>query len=280
MKRLIGLIGDPVAHSKSPQMHNVQFESLGLPFSYHAFQVPDEMLSGAVSGMKALGFKGFNVTIPHKVAVMEYLDEVSDEAMRIGAVNTVVNESGKLVGYNTDGKGYLLSLEKETGISLKGKKLLVIGAGGAARALLVTLLEGGAGRVDIANRSLEKARALVRALSQGACKVLSLPEAEQRLGDYDLIVNTTPVGMSPNIEQSPIKVENIKPGAIASDIVYNPLETEFLQQSRKKGAVIHTGIGMFAGQGALAFERWTGRIPDFEAMKRTVLEEMNGSHGQ
>ncbi len=275
MKRLIGLIGNPVAHSKSPHMHNAQFESLGLPFSYYAFQVGKDMLAEAVNGMKALDFKGFNVTIPHKVAVMEHLDDISDEAKRIGAVNTVVNEKGKLIGYNTDGRGYLLSLESETGFSLKNKEILVIGAGGAARALLVTLQEGGAGRVDIANRSTGKGEALAASLSLDGCMVLSLSQAEENLGKYDLIVNTTPVGMSPNIEQTPIKVDNIKPGAIASDIVYNPLETQFLKQCRRKGAVIHNGIGMFAGQGALAFERWTGRLPDIEAMKKTVLAEMN-----
>ncbi|WP_096201341.1 shikimate dehydrogenase [Bacillus sp. FJAT-45350] len=277
MGKLFGLLGHPVGHSMSPAMHNDAFASLELSHFYHAFDVPEENLKTAVEGLKALGVSGFNVTIPHKVAIMELLDEVDQEAKIIGAVNTVVNEDGRFVGYNTDGQGYLTSLLEVTGDSLRSKSVLVIGAGGAARAIATVISNYGVKSLTICNRTIDKAKWIAdNCFSNTKMDAMTLVESEKLINRYDVIINTTSVGMSPNIDEVPISVESVKKGTVVSDLIYNPLKTKFLEQAESKGAIIVNGVGMFVGQGAHAFEKWTGLSPNKEQMKKIVEEQLGG----
>lgn len=278
MGKLFGLLGHPVGHSMSPIMHNDQFAFLGLDCYYHAFDVHPEKLENAVKGIKALGIYGFNVTIPHKVEIMKYLDEIDEEALQIGAVNTVVNRDGKLFGYNTDGKGFAVSLQTAAGADFLDKKMLIVGAGGAARGIFVTLARMGANAIDIANRTVEKAEGLIAGnpypIQSGA---KSIKEAEENLAEYQIIINTTSVGMSPKIDELPLQLTNMKPGTILSDIIYNPLETKWLKEGKIVGAVTQNGVGMFVGQGALAFEMWTKEKPDYNRMEQIVMKQLGGN---
>lgn len=278
MGKIFGLLGHPVGHSMSPVMHNDQFTFLGLDCNYHAFDVLPDELENAVKGIKALGISGFNVTIPHKVEIMKFLDEIDDEAMQIGAVNTVVNRNGKLYGYNTDGKGFAVSLENKAGKDFLSKKMLIIGAGGAARGIFVTMARMGAIAIDFTNRTIEKAEQLI---SENPYPIQSnarsIKEAEEHLHEYQIIINTTSVGMSPKIEDLPLQLTNMKPGTILSDIIYNPIETKWLKAGKALGAVTQNGVGMFVGQGALAFEMWTNKKPDFNRMEQIVMKQLGGN---
>ncbi|WLR49916.1 shikimate dehydrogenase [Bacillus tianshenii] len=277
MGELYGLLGHPVGHSMSPVMHNDAFAALDLPHHYHAFDVHPDELTEAVKGLKALGVKGFNVTIPHKVNIMPLLDVIDEEAAAIGAVNTVVNENGKLIGYNTDGQGYIESLLPKLTAPLSAQKLLLIGAGGAARAIFVSLANRGVKQVDIANRTVSKAETIIADCPfPSASKALSLEEAETAINDYDVIIQTTAVGMSPKVDEMPLRLGRLEKGKIISDIIYNPLKTKWLSTAEEKGAIIHGGIGMFVGQGALAFERWTGIQPDMKRMESIVRQQLGG----
>lgn len=278
MGNLFGLIGHPVGHSMSPVMHNDQFAYLQLDYHYHAFDVHPSELGNAIKGMKSLGISGFNITIPHKEEAMKYLDEIDEEALQIGAVNTVINQDGKLIGYNTDGRGFVLSLQNKTGNSFVHNKILIIGAGGAARGIYITLARKGCTMIDITNRTIERGRDLIASSPyQINSKALSISEAEIQLGNYDIIINTTSVGMSPKIDDIPIGLMNMKKGTVLSDIIYNPIETKWLKQGRNQGAVTQNGIGMFVGQGALAFELWTNQKPDLNRMEQIVQKQLGGS---
>ncbi|WP_102345520.1 shikimate dehydrogenase [Bacillus sp. Marseille-P3661] len=277
MGKLYGVIGHPIGHSMSPAMHNDQFSQLGFDCYYQAFDVEPAQLEKAIEGMRALGIAGFNVTIPHKVDIMKYLDEVNEEAKKIGAVNTVVNDNGRLIGYNTDGKGLVLSLQRLTGTEIQPKSVLIIGAGGAARAIFVTLANIGVARVDIANRTIQKAKQLISVTNTAESHAISMKEAEASLERYDIIINTTSVGMSPNIDDIPLELTNLKRGTILSDIIYNPIETKWLRMGASLGAITQGGVGMLVGQGALAFELWTGEKPDFMRMEEVVINRLGGS---
>jgi shikimate dehydrogenase len=275
MEKLYALFGCPVHHSLSPLMHNDAFRRTGIAAHYHAFHVEPERLQDAIAGVRALGIAGLNVTIPHKTAVMPLLDDIDAEACRIGAVNTIVNENGRLIGYNTDGPGYVRALEEETNVDIQEKRILLIGAGGAARGIYFSLIDRGAKQIDICNRTVSKAKQLIEERDAAVSSaVYSLNEAEQRLGEYDIVINTTSVGMYPNIEEMPLSLANLKEGTVVSDIIYNPLETKWLKEARKRNAVVQNGVGMFIYQGALAFEKWTGVFPDVEQMKKIVIEQL------
>ena len=277
MKNLYGLLGCPVEHSMSPEMHNDLFAYYGIDGYYHAFHVEAENLGDAVIGLKALNIKGFNVTIPHKVSMMGYLDEIDEIALNIGAVNTVINNNGKLVGYNTDGDGFIKSLEAVITKSLSDAKILIIGSGGAARGILISLAAKGASNIDVSNRTLISASQL-----RSECKfklkgsALSLKEAEESLQQYDVIINTTSVGMHPNIDNIPLSLNKLLPHTVVSDIIYNPLQTSFLIEATRRGAVTLNGVGMFVNQGALAFHKWTGRFPDVNRMEQLVINKLGG----
>ena len=278
MKKIYGVMGDPIAHSMSPDIHNDAFEKENIEAVYHHFHVTKEGLNDAVKGMKALGIEGFNITIPHKTSIIPFLDEVDELALAIGAVNTVVNKNGRFIGYNTDGKGFFKSLCDEISGDIKAKKTLLIGAGGAARAIYFTLVKEGVKQVDIANRTKERAAQLVSDCPYDkVSKALSIIEAEESLSQYDLIIQTTSSGMSPELDHSPLKVDQLKTGAIVSDIIYNPLQTKLLREAGEKGAETQNGLGMFINQAALAFEIWTGIMPDTARMTDIVLNKLGGN---
>ncbi|MFD0048265.1 shikimate dehydrogenase [Actinomycetes bacterium NPDC127524] len=277
MMKLYGVIGDPIAHSMSPEIHNDAFEKLGIEAVYHHLHVVPDDLESAVKGMKAIGFAGFNVTVPHKEAIIPFLDEVDEAALAIGAVNTVVRENGRFKGYNTDGMGFYRFLSEWITGELSNKKTLIIGAGGAARGIYFTLVKQGMKKTDIANRTAGRAGGLIDDCPYSRESLaLSIPEAEERLADYDLIIQTTSSGMSPNISEKPINLSVIKERAYAADIIYNPLETAFLKDAASLGARIENGLGMFVNQAALAFELWTGQAPDTARMQQIVLNKLGG----
>lgn len=279
MRKLFGVIGDPIAHSMSPLMHNDAFAQLGIDGYYQPFHVKSADLAAAVHGMKAIDVQGFNVTIPHKTAIMPLLDQIDPLAKAIGAVNTVVRENGGWTGYNTDGAGFVQGLREECGGPLEDKRVLLIGAGGAARAIYYTLASEKVNQIDIANRTLEKAASLAESCPYSvAGTIKTTQEAEAELAAYDIIIQTTSIGMLPLIEAAPLSVENIKPGAFVSDIIYNPFETKLLQEAKKQGARIQNGLKMFVYQGALAFEKWTGQTPDIERMADIVRHQLGGNY--
>ena len=273
---MYGVFGDPIRHSKSPIMLNRAFAASGLNAAYAAFHILPGTLKEAVAGIRALGFRGVNVTIPHKVEVMSYLDEIDEGAQAIGAVNTIVNEGGKLIGYNTDGIGYVRSLKEETGIRLKGKKVLMIGAGGAARGVGYALAREGAAHLFIANRTKAKADELAASMSAFAsASSHGTDELQQLAAEADLIVNNTSLGMHPDVDSTPMPAEWIRSGTVASDLVYNPLVTRFLREAQARGVIAHSGLGMFVYQGAYAFEYWTGLPAPVAAMREVVERSFN-----
>jgi shikimate dehydrogenase len=279
VKQLYGVIGDPISHSMSPAMHNSAFSDLGLDAYYHPFHVRPEHLNDAIKGLKALNIRGFNVTVPHKTSIIPLLDEIDPLAAAIGAVNTVVNRDGKLIGYNTDGLGFVKALLHEIGnLNDRECKVLIIGSGGAARAIYYTLLSEGWTDIDICNRTIQRAIDLINGCPiEGKSKALNLQDAQSRLDDYELIIQTTSIGMSPQTNQVPIGLGNLKSNSVVCDIIYNPLETELLKKASEKGAKTQNGIGMFVYQGALAFEFWTGIKPDTDKMKKVVLQQLGGT---
>ncbi|RSL31549.1 shikimate dehydrogenase [Salibacterium salarium] len=276
-EKLYGLLGHPVGHSLSPVMQNDQFAEQGLPSFYHAFNVPPEHLKDAVQGLKALDISGFNVTVPHKIEVMEYLDEIDEEARIIGAVNTVVKQKDKWVGYNTDGRGYVESLLSKTGDTLKESNVLVIGAGGAARAVVTALSFQGVRHLTITNRTYSKAETLREQVPQNSnITVLTTEEAEKENPTFDIIINTTSIGMSPDTDKTPWRTDNMKPNCLCSDLIYNPLKTKWLKEAERHGADTLNGVGMFVGQGAFAFYTWTGVWPDLQRMNDVVMQHLGG----
>ncbi len=279
MKKLFAVIGDPIAHSMSPDIHNDAFDRLGMDAHYQAFQIKSDQLEETLDAFKLLKVEGFNVTIPHKTNVIPFLDRIDPLAKAIGAVNTVKNENGEWVGYNTDGLGFFQSLTNADHFDLKNKQVLIIGAGGAARAIYFTLAQKGIKKIDLTNRSISKADQLKKDCPFDVeTKTWSLEIAESLLNRYDILVQCTSIGMTPDVDKTPIQGSLIKKNCIAIDIVYNPLETMFLQNAKKQGALIQNGIGMFVHQAAIAFEIWTGLIPDIKKMNECVLQKLGGNY--
>lgn len=276
MKKLFAVLGDPIGHSMSPIMLNDILSFYEIDAHYHPFHVSRGDLETAVKGLKAIGISGFNITIPHKSAIIPFLDEIDELALSIGAVNTVVNENGKLVGYNTDGYGFIKGLEPYIS-SFSDKKLLLLGAGGAARAIYFTMAKMNPQAIDIANRTVIKAQELIESCPYEVnSKALTLEEAEIQLNEYDVVIQTTMIGMYPNIAEMPISLRNLNSQSLVCDIIYNPLETQLLIEARKKGATVQNGVEMFVYQGALAFEKWTGIFPDVKRMRENVLQQLGG----
>lgn len=274
---MYGVFGDPVRHSKSPLMLNRAFREAKINATYAAFHVHPSRLADAVAGIRALGFGGVNVTIPHKLAVMESLDEVDEGARVIGAVNTIVHRDGKLIGYNTDGIGYTRSLIEETGIDLKGRTIVIIGARGAARSIAYSLALKGPERIVIANRTEAVAVELAGQLQRfGNFEGRSLASLAPIVERADLLVNTTSVGMHPNVEETPVPANMLHPGLTVSDIVYNPLTTRLLREAAERGCRVHGGLGMFIYQGAYAFEYWTGQPAPVHVMREAVEKSLGG----
>jgi shikimate dehydrogenase len=272
---LHGVIGDPVHHSRSPIMMNRAFAECGINAAYTAFHVTPERLGAAIEGMRALGFRGVNVTIPHKVEVMRYLDEIDEGALAASAVNTVVNEGGRLIGYNTDGIGYVRSLKEEAGVALAGARVLVLGAGGAARGVGIALAREGVASIAIANRTRERAVELAEAIGEYAPAAgFGTAEIGDIMRETDIVVNTTSVGMSPHTDESPLAAGLLRKGLVVSDLVYIPRMTKLLAEAERAGATTHGGLGMLVYQGAYAFELWTGQPAPVDVMRQAVLESL------
>lgn len=277
MEKLFAVLGDPIKHSMSPLMHNDLFTLYNLDAHYHPLLVRSDDLGAAVNGLRAIGAVGFNVTVPHKSAIIPFLDRVDQLALKIGAVNTVVNDNGKLVGYNTDGIGFVKGLEQEL-TSIKDRSVLIIGAGGAARAIYFTLAHIGIMKIDICNRTLKRAEDLIKDCPFSVnSKPFTLEETADRLSDYDLIINTTLIGMFPQTNEQPISLLDVNKRAFVCDIIYNPLETKFLLEAKRQGLMTQNGMDMFVFQGALAFEKWTGIFPDIKRMKKIVMKHLGGT---
>lgn len=270
--KTIGLIGHPIAHSRSPDMHNAALKHFGLPYVYLAYDIPPEQFATAINGMKTLGFIGWNVTIPHKVRMMDYLDELDLGAIEIDAVNTVVKRGEKWVGFNTDGIGYLRSLREEIAIDLKGKRVVLLGAGGAARAVGYTLATSGVEQLVIANRTLSKAEQLAKHLEKHTkTDVRPIQDCKQAIQKASLVVNTTSVGMHPNTEEIPIDPTWLHPDLVASDLIYEPRQTAFLKAASSIGAKTHNGLGMLVHQAACAFELWLDQKAPVALMRSALV---------
>lgn len=282
--KLTGLIGNPVEHTVSPVIHNSLFSYLGINGVYLPLKTEATQLEAAVRGLAALGFTGFNVTIPYKEAICGLLDEADEEVKLLGTANTVRIRDGRLYGYNTDGTGFVTAFKKQTGTDFSGKKVCILGAGGTARTLAVKVVQEGAGRVCIINRTVSKAEVIAgyinNRLSAGSGlrePVFTLMPGTERareiLDSFDIIINTTSVGMFPNTDASPVEddVEFLsKP--IVYDVIYNPAETRFLAAARQKGCRVFNGAGMLLWQGIRAFEIWMEiSVPD------DVLQDLSAS---
>jgi len=275
-----GVIGDPVEHSLSPVMHNIAFEELSLDFVYLAFRVRGEELREAIIGARSLDIHGLNVTMPHKNAVTRYLDEIDSTARSIGAVNTILNNKGRLLGYNTDGIGALKALE-ENGITLNEKKLLLLGAGGAGKAIAFHAARE-IEELVILNRTPEKAKKLAEVLRKEFNNKIngnafSTEIMKQELRDTDILVNATSVGMHPDVNQSLVSPSLLKPDLYVMDIIYNPLETKLAKDAKAVGAKVVSGIEMLVYQGAASFEIWTNHPAPVKVMKQAVLNKLSES---
>jgi len=278
-----GVIGDPVEHSLSPVMHNAAFEALNLDFVYLAFRVRREELREAIIGAISLDFLGLNVTMPHKNAVMRYLDEIDSTARSIGAVNTILNDEGRLMGYNTDGIGALKALE-ENGITPNGKKLLLLGAGGAGKAIAFHAARE-VEELVILNRTPQKAKKLAEVLRKEFNKkingdALSTEIMKEELRDADILVNATSVGMHPDIDQSLVPPSSLRTDLCVMDIIYTPLETKLAKDAKATGAKVVSGIEMLFYQGAASFKIWTNHPAPVKVMKQAVLNKLSelGAH--
>lgn len=264
MKKWFAVIGDPIEHSQSPQMHNAWFNELAIDASYIPIHVKPADLAQAVASLKLLGASGWNVTIPHKSAIIPLLDEVDDFAQKMGAVNTVVRQpNGKLKGYNTDGSGFVHSLEDVIGDTKREAAVLFVGAGGAARGIAFAMQQQGYHNITIANRTVARAEKMIDELGEG--KAISLQQAEATLGDYQIIIQMTSAGLNSDTFSMPFSLKNLQAGAVVADIVYTSLETPFLQAAKAQGATLVNGVGMFVQQGAIAFEYWLQQKPDVMA---------------
>lgn len=258
------IFGNPVTHSKSPIMHNTLFVDNKINAVYLAFEIND--IKTGINAVKGLGIKGASITIPFKKKVIEFLDDIDTQAKEIGAVNTIINKNGKIIGYNTDWSGGTDPL-KEHGI--ENKKVGIIGAGGAAHALAYGIIKN-KGNLTIINRSDKNGKKLA---SLFTCNFLKIDKMKNE--NFDIIINTTPLGMGPDIKKTPVKKEYLNKNMIIMDIVYNPVETQLIKDAKKAGCRIIDGLSMFVNQGAQQFELWTGIKPSIELMRKTVIKELN-----
>ena len=274
----LGIIGYPVEHTFSPAMHNFISDTIHNNYVYSAWRVHPDNLKNAIDGMRALGIIGINVTAPHKVEVMKYLDVVTDAAKELGSVNTVVNRDGKLYGYNTDADGFCMSLKK-AGIEIKDSRILILGAGGVVRPTIIRLIDNGAAEITVVNRTKSKAVSLSEDILK--CKNFKVNTEINSL-DFDIVINTTSAGMEPQENVLPTRnIEDIDDlsfigkNTAAVDMIYNPDETLFLKKAREQGAKTMNGLGMLIYQGIIAYELFTGvTLP--EDMGERIKKEVFG----
>ena len=277
MTTVCGIVGDPVEHSLSPLMHNAAFEALGLDCVYVPFRVARDAVDAAARAVRHMGIRGLNVTVPHKVDIMNHLDWIDPFALSVGAVNTIVNDGGRLSGYNTDATGFVRGLDA-FGIDVRHERVMVLGAGGAARAVVCSLLDRGA-RVTVLNRNAGRAAQLAedvgiaagRGIAHGALTDSTL---DKGLAACSLLVNATSVGMYPWADESPCPRRYLRSDLVVCDIVYNPPKTQLLRDAASCGAAVITGVEMLVQQGALAFELWTGVPAPVDVMRAVVRTEL------
>lgn len=274
----LGLFGNPVVHSLSPLLHNYTLQMMGLNYVYLPFAILKDELKPAIKAIRSLNFRGVNVTIPYKEAVIPYLDDISPEAEACGAVNVISNEGGRLRGYNTDGTGFIAALREE-GVAIQGQTLFV-GAGGAARSLAWALTNEGIAQLDFMDVNLEKAEALAASLAIPASVTLAAHSMSNEkfvelAASSNIIINCSPVGMYPHINQSPVAtLDMLQPGTVVCDIIYNPLNTKFLTMGQARGLKTINGLPMFVHQAALSLEIWLGIKPPVQQMKEVLLREL------
>lgn len=275
---LVGVFGNPVAENPTVVMQEAAFQALHLNWRYLTIEVYPQDLQAAMQGMRALNMKGVNLTIPHKVEVLKYLDEVRPDAALMGAVNTVVRLGDRLVGENTDGKGFMQSLTQDAQVNPVGKKALVLGAGGAARSITVELALAGTHRIIIVNRSPERGKVLADLInSKTPAKANFIP---WRVGfsipeDTNILINATSIGLFPNVHEKPgINYDLIRPGMVVCDVIPAPM-TSFLKEAQGQGAKVVDGLGMLVYQGAIGFKLWTGLDAPVEAMHEALLKAFN-----
>lgn len=277
--KTLGIFGHPISHTLSPVMHNAVIKALGLDMAYLPFEVKPPNLKEAINGIKSLGIIGVNITIPHKESVIRFLDDISEEARLVGAVNTIVNKDRKLVGYNTDGSGYMASLKEELGFNPKSKRIIIIGAGGAARGILAALATQKPKSITVANRTLSRAVSLIKAFKgkfrDTRFEAINLDDnmLKMSFNSVDLLINTTSVGMKQG-KALKIPLETLPKIAIVSDIIYNPLETLLLKKAKKIGLTTHGGLGMLVHQGARSFKLWTGMDAPMNVMRKAALKAL------
>ncbi len=271
---LVGVFGYPVAENPTIVMQEAAFRAKGLNWRYLNIEVRPEQLADAVAGLRAFNMRGINLTIPHKVAIIPLLDALSPEAELMGAVNTVVVEHGKLVGNNTDGKGFVQSLREDAGMDPAGKRVTFLGAGGAARAMAVEMALAGASHITIANRTPERGFSLVELLNE---KTPTQADFEHWQGEYsvpdgaDILANATSIGLYPDVDAIPaIDLNSISPELLVCDVIPNPPHTAFLQAAAAHGARTLDGLGMLVGQGAIAFRMWTGVEAPADVMRQSL----------
>lgn len=281
-QQLMGVIGYPIAHSLSPVFQNAALKKLDPPLIYRAIQVTPYGLGQFVKQASQKGYLGFNVTIPHKERIIKYLDLLTPMAKKMGAVNTVkIEKNGKLTGHNTDGLGYLASLKKECRFNPKGKLVVLLGAGGAAKAIALALGNASCKKILIANRNQKRARLLVHHMKKNFPKTQWEAASLKKIPfsfwtQSHLLINSTSMGMK-NIPFIPMPLETLHRHCIVSDIVYRPLHTPLLQKAKAHGLKIHPGWGMLLYQGALSFTYWTGKKPPLSIMKKNLLAALKAS---
>ena len=273
---LVGVFGYPVAENPTIVMQEAAFHALGLNWRYLTIEVRPEQLADAVRGLRAFNMAGINLTIPHKIAVIPHLDGLSPEAELIGAVNTVMREGHRLIGHNTDGKGFVRSVREDAGMDPAGLRVVFLGAGGAARAMAVEMALAGAAHVTIVNRTSDRGQPLVDLLQS---KTPAQAEYVHWHGAYavpveaDILVNATSIGLYPHVNEVPaVAIASIRPGLLVCDVIPNPPRTAFLRAAEARGARILDGLGMLVGQGAIAFKMWTGVDAPVDVMRKALEE--------
>lgn len=277
--KVCAIIGNPVSHSLSPAIHNAAFTERGLNFVYVAFPVVD--VKNALAGMRALpNFRGMSVTIPHKIEIMKYVDEISDVDRNIGSINTIINEDGRLIGLGTDGPGAQKAIT-DAGVNMDGMNVLMLGTGGAARAIAFTLARNTKlaelNLLDINQEMLEGLAADLRAGTSASIKhgLLDDSALAAAMKSADLILHCTPIGMHPKVDASLVPPALFRPGQVVFDIVYTPLETKLVREAKASGLKIISGVDMFINQAVLQFERFTGVDAPVEVMRRVVMEHLS-----
>jgi shikimate dehydrogenase len=276
---IVGVFGAPIAHTASPAMHNAAFDALKMNWRYLAFHVEPQNLRTALHGARDMGIAGVNLTVPHKVLALDCVDEIDTEARKLGAVNTVSIEKHRLRGFNTDGYGFVEAIKEDFNLSIKGKRVLILGAGGAGRGIAVKCALEGAAKIIVANRTVARIAPITREIRAKKTEFLPLPlvanEIAKVIRDVDLLVNATSVGLKPG-DSLGLGADLFSPRLRVYDTIYRPAETELLRVAESAGATVANGLSMLLHQGARAFEIWTKRKAPLAVMRRALRAAMDG----